>query len=90
MPFENVTKFKYLRMTVTNTKVILEEIKKRLSSGYASDPSVLNRFICHQLTENVKIRKQKIIILSVILYGCETLSMTLRLKYRLRTFETRV
>jgi hypothetical protein len=31
--FENVTKFKYLRMTVTNLNSFHEEIKSRLNSG---------------------------------------------------------
>jgi hypothetical protein len=35
-------------------------------------------------------RIQKIIILPVALYGCETLSPTLREEYRLRVFENRV
>jgi hypothetical protein len=33
---------------------------------------------------------QYIVILPVVLYGCETLSLTLREKYRLRVFENRV
>jgi hypothetical protein len=32
----------------------------------------------------------KIVILSVVLYGCETRSLTLREEYRLRVFENRV
>jgi hypothetical protein len=38
----------------------------------------------------VKIKIQKNIILPVVLYGCETLSLTLREEYRLRVFENRV
>jgi hypothetical protein len=38
----------------------------------------------------VKIKIYKTIILLVVLYGCETLSLTLREKYRLRVFENRV
>jgi hypothetical protein len=40
--------------------------------------------------KNLKIKIQKIVILSVVLYGCETWSLTLREEHRLRVFENRV
>jgi hypothetical protein len=39
---------------------------------------------------NLKIKIYRTIILPVVLYGCETLSLTLREKRRLRVFENRV
>jgi hypothetical protein len=42
------------------------------------------------LSKNIKIRICKTIILPVVLYGCETWSLTLREKHRLRVFENRV
>jgi hypothetical protein len=42
------------------------------------------------LHKNVKIKIYKIIILPVVLYGCETWSLTLREEHRLRVFEKRV
>jgi hypothetical protein len=42
------------------------------------------------LCKNIKIRIYKIIILPVVLYGLETLSLTLREEHRLRVFENRV
>jgi hypothetical protein len=39
---------------------------------------------------NVKVKIHKTIILPVILYGCETWSLTLREEHRLRVFENRV
>jgi hypothetical protein len=42
------------------------------------------------LSKNVKIRIYKTITLPVVLYGCETLSLTLREEHRLRVFENRV
>jgi hypothetical protein len=38
----------------------------------------------------VKVRIHKTIILPVVLYGCETLSLTVREEHRLRVFENRV
>jgi hypothetical protein len=42
------------------------------------------------LSRNVKVKIYKTIILPVVLYGCETWSLTLREGYRLRVFENRV
>jgi hypothetical protein len=38
----------------------------------------------------IKMRTYETIILPVVLYGCETWSLTLREKHRLRMFENRV
>jgi hypothetical protein len=42
------------------------------------------------LSKNLKIRIYNTIILPVVLYGCETLSLTLREERRLEVFENRV
>jgi hypothetical protein len=42
------------------------------------------------LSRNVKVKIYKTIILPVVLYGCETWSLTLREENRLRVFENRV
>jgi hypothetical protein len=42
------------------------------------------------LSKNIKIRIYKIIVLPVVLYGCETWSVILREERRLRAFENRV
>jgi len=38
------------------------------------------------LSKNLKIKIYRIVILPVVLYGCETWSLTLREEYRLRVF----
>ena len=43
-----------------------------------------------QLSKNLKIMMYRTIILPVVLYGCETWSLTLREKHRLRLVENRV
>jgi hypothetical protein len=88
--FENVTHSKYLGMIVTNQNLIQEEIKRRSNSGNASYHSVQNLMSFRLLPKNVKIRIYKTIILPVLLYGCETWSLTLREEQRLRVFENRV
>ena len=42
------------------------------------------------LSKNLKIKICRTIMLYVVLYGCETWSLTLREEYRLRVFENRV
>jgi hypothetical protein len=42
------------------------------------------------VSKNVTIRIYKTIILPVVLYGCETRSLTLREKHRLRVFENKM
>ena len=42
------------------------------------------------LSKNLKIKILKTIILPVVLYGCETWSLTLREEWRLRVFENRI
>jgi hypothetical protein len=42
------------------------------------------------LSKNIKIKVYRTIILPVVLYGCETWSLTLREEHRVRVFENRV
>jgi hypothetical protein len=42
------------------------------------------------ISKNLKIKIYKTVILPVVLYGCETWSLTLREEHRLRVFENRV
>jgi hypothetical protein len=80
--FENVAQFMYLGTTITNENRIQEEIK-RLNSGNACYHSVQNFFSSPLLSKNIKVRIYKTLILSVVLYGCETWSLTLREEHRL-------
>jgi hypothetical protein len=70
--------------------LIQEEIKRRLNSGNAHYHSAQNLLSSHLLPKNVNIRIYKTIILTVVLHGCETWSLTLREEHRLMVFENRV
>ena len=47
-------------------------------------------FVFRFAIQNLKIKIYRTIILPVVLYGCETWSLTLREERRLRVFENRV
>ena len=76
--------------TLTNQNSTQEEIKSRLKSEnscYQSAQSILSSSL---LSKNVKTKINRTIILTVVLYGCETWLFTLMDKRRLRIFENRV
>jgi hypothetical protein len=69
---------------------IHEEIKSRLQSGNACYHSVQNLVSASLLSKNIKIKIYRTVILSVVLYGCVTWSLTLREEHRMRVSEKRV
>jgi hypothetical protein len=84
-----VEQFKYLGTTLTNQNSIHEEIKSRLKSGnaYHSVQSILSSSL---LSRSVKIKIYRTILLLVVLYGCDSWSLTLKGECRLRVFENMV
>ena len=88
--FERVEQFKYLGKTLSNQKSIQEKINSRLKSGNACYHSVQNLLSSSLLFNNLNIRKYRTSVFPLVLYGCETWSLTLREKRRIRMFENRV
>jgi hypothetical protein len=85
-----VEQCKYFATTQTYYNSIHEEIKSRLKSGNACYHSVQNFLSSSLLSKNVKIKIYRIIIMPVVLYHCESCSLTLREECRLRVFENKV
>ena len=72
---------------LTNQIFIQEEIKCRLA-GNSCYYSVQTLFSSRLISRNLKIKIYKTIIFPVVLFGCETWSLTLREERRLRVLET--
>ena len=85
--FETMEEFKYLGTILTNQNSIAEEIKSRLKSGNACYHSVQNLLSSRFESNNLKTKIYRTITLPVVLYGCETWSLTLREKRTLWVFD---
>jgi len=83
-----VEEFKYSRTTVTNQNSIQEEINSRLKSGNICYNFLQNLSSSSLLAKNVEIKIYRIIILPVVLYRCETCSLTLRKERKQRCSRT--
>jgi len=88
--FERVEEIIYLETTLTHQNSIQEEIKSRLKSENACYYSLQKLLSSSLLSKNIKIKIYRTIILPVVLYGCETWSLTLKEECRLRVYENRV
>ena len=86
---ERVQEFKYFGTTLIHQNSIQEEIKSRLKLGNSCYYSVQNLLSSSLLSKKLKFKIYRT-ILPIILYGCETWSLTLREERRLRVFENRV
>jgi hypothetical protein len=85
-----VAKFKYLGMTLTNQSLIHEEIKSRVKSGKAWYHSVQDLLFSCLLFKNIKLKIHRNIILSAVVYGCKTCTLTKEEEHRLRKLVNRV
>ena len=88
--FEEVGEFKYLGTVISNRNEMHKEIKHRLNSGNACYYALQRLLSSQLLSKNIKLRIYKTVILRVILYGCETWTLTLREEKSLRVFENKV
>jgi hypothetical protein len=88
--FERVEQFKYLETTLMNKNTIQIEIKSRLKSRKVFYHSVQNLLSSNFLFKYMRIKINRTMILNVVLYGCETWSLTLRERSGLRVSENKM
>ena len=88
--FVIVATFRHVGSAPTHQNSIHEQIDSRRNWWNACYLSVQSLFVFRFVSKNVKIEIYRTIMLPVVLYGCETWSLTLREEYRLRVFENRV
>ena len=82
--------FYFICSLLKNQNSIHEEIKCGLQPGNSYYYSLQTLLSFRLPSKNLKIKTYKSIILPVVLYGCETWSLTLREEFRLRVFENRI
>jgi hypothetical protein len=75
---------------LANENCLHEEINRRLNSGNACYHSVQSLLSSRLLSRNINVKIYKTINRPLVLYGCETWSVTLREEHRLRVFENSV
>ncbi|KAJ4431821.1 hypothetical protein ANN_20426 [Periplaneta americana] len=90
LSFEEIEKVKYLGATVTNINDTREEIKHRINMANACYYSVEKLLSSSLPSKNLKVRIYKTVILQVVLYGCQTWTLTLREEHRLTAFENKL
>jgi hypothetical protein len=88
--FERVEEFKCLGTTLTDQNSIQDAIKSRLKSVNACYHLLQNLLSSILLSKNLKMKIYRTIILPLVLYGCETWSLTLREECWLRVFEENI
>lgn len=77
-------------MTPTNQNFMHAKIKSRLNSGTSCYHLPQNHLPIHLKSRNIKTKVYINIILPAAVHGCESCSLTLREKYRLRVFNNTV
>jgi len=88
--FERMEDFKFLGTTSTNQHFIQEVNHSTLQSGNVCCHSVKNQLSSSVLTKTIKIEIIRALILSVVLYGYENWSLTLKEEHMLSVFQSKV
>ena len=87
---EEVEEFKYLGTTVTNKNDMKTEILIRITAANRCYFSLISIMKKRSVSKKTKLRLYNTIIRPVVLYACETWSMTKEIEHRLMVFENTI
>ena len=90
MEVEVVESFKYLGMTVAGDGNIEEEINERIGAANRCLFSLMSLLKKRSISERTKLRVYNTIIRPILIYGCETWSLTKKQEKRLEVFENKI
>ena len=88
--FEVVQAFKYLGSILNFTNDIEEEIKTRIAQGNRSFYALKHLFKSSILSRATKLGLYKTIVRPIVMYGCETWSLTTKQEEDLNCFERKI
>jgi hypothetical protein len=88
--FEVVDEFTYLGSSLTENNEDPAEIRKRITAANKTYFALLPIFKSRNVHRKTKITLYKTVIRTVLAYGCETLTLTVKMAEMLDTFERKV
>ncbi|XP_061715485.1 uncharacterized protein LOC133523771 [Cydia pomonella] len=88
--YKGVAKFRYLGCTVTDTNTREEEIDIRVQNALRCSAALHKVLVSKLLSKNIKIRIYKTVIRPILMYGCETWTLTLKEENKLLVTERRI
>jgi len=86
---EEVDQFKYLGSTQTKDGTSVKEVKIRLAQAHAAMTRLSVLWRNKAISFPTKIKLYKSLVLSVLLYGCESWTLTTDLERRIQAFENK-
>jgi hypothetical protein len=87
---KKVTQFKYLGTSITYDNDLSVEINNRIISSNRSYCGLNKQLKSHLLSKQTKIKLYKILVRPVLMYGCESWSLTKNEKNKINIFERKI
>ena len=85
---EDVEKFKYLGAILSKDGSCTAEVRARIGNA-TSAMTKLNRIWKSNIRLSTKLKLYKALVVSIVLYGCETWTLTAALEKKIQAFETK-
>lgn len=85
---EEVKKFKYLGAVIASDGTSIHEIKSRMATATAA-MSKLHPIWRSKISSHIKLKLYKSLVVSILLYGCESWTLTAESENKIQAFETK-